>query len=188
MLVSTFSKLIQDIIISDEPAPLFITICLGANDACLSPSTHVPLAEFETHIRNFVRRVVKEKKLKDTKVILITPTPIECRNIYSTASTYSAHDIARFKTAISYETYLSKKEFAEKVMQIAKSYDRNHNVVGLNLWEKFVLGAWNQQGRVATSVIEIHENELPGSGLPGAPDFPKDYFTDGLHFGTLVRS
>ena len=79
--------------------------------------------------------------MEDTKIVLITPPPINgtilgntdgstAENIEET-NAYRRED-PRFKT------YMSKKRYAEGIMQIAEEYAETGRVVGLNFWKDIV--------------------------------------------------
>ncbi|KAL2000049.1 hypothetical protein VTN02DRAFT_3631 [Thermoascus thermophilus] len=58
------------------PAPLLITIWLGYEDSHLPPlAVHVPLEEFEQHLRRYVRAILGHPGMTDTRIVLITPPP-----------------------------------------------------------------------------------------------------------------
>jgi len=90
-----------------------------------------------------------------------------------------------------FRTYLSKKRFAERVMQIAGSYVDTGRVVGLDYWKKCVEGGLAEQGREG-EVEGVEKGEryeevrLPGCGLKSAKQFEEGWFTDGLHLGPTV--
>lgn len=170
------------------PTPL-ITIFVGANDACFvgNNENYVPLPKFEENIRLFIESVLIEDNLPDTKVVVITPPPI---NIPDPLPDPLQH-MARFgevpgdpKQTRSYRTYMSKKRYAEKIMEIAKDYEETERVIGLNIWRALVDKALEEQGR-ASDENKYDEDRLPGCGLEGAREFRKGYFTDGLHFDNL---
>ncbi|KAI9732107.1 MAG: hypothetical protein M1834_004203 [Cirrosporium novae-zelandiae] len=178
--------------------PLFITIFLGANDSCLPPSAaHVPLPEFEEHLRYYVDTILESKATQGTKVILISPPPINLstpsKNNFHIPNLYEAR-LGSPKAAISYRTYLSKRGYAEKVMEIAKSYEAKTNLVaGIDLWIRMIEYGQVQEKQEheanpeTNALVETGRDEdaLPGSGLAGAYKFSSDVFLDGLHLGPL---
>ncbi|KAI9829856.1 MAG: hypothetical protein M1819_005954 [Sarea resinae] len=170
--------------------PLFITVFLGANDACLPPtSAHVPLPEFEANLRYYVDTILSHPMTKGTKVILITPPPIEVHPFRSeTADNPSVQEslIRSVKTGRGYQTYMSKKLYAEKVMGIAKSYQEQTDLVaGLDFWTALVNFGHENGKRSESGPSEIDDEILPGSGLPGATSFGRAVLVDGLHLGPL---
>ena len=82
-----------------------------------------------------------------------------------------------------HKTWKSKRTYAEKVMEIARSYEGGSNeqrVAGLDVWTLFVKAALAEEGN------DWLEGKLPGCGLPGSKGFSNDWFTDGLHLGPKV--
>jgi lysophospholipase L1-like esterase len=194
-----FDKLLARITTPSSPPTLLITIFLGANDACLvgpNDLEYVPLSQFASNIREFVETILIQDALPHTKIVLITPPPINILEPF--------HDddgdeeaVAKMKIEMKagkgYKTYLSKKKYAETIMQIAKEYEETERVVGVDFWRACVDVALKEQGRdgelMGDGVGEKYEEErLPGCGLVGAREFSKGYFTDGLHLGKLVSS
>ncbi|KAF1839358.1 hypothetical protein BDW02DRAFT_563894 [Decorospora gaudefroyi] len=116
--------------------------------------------------------------LEDTKIVLITPPPIagQAAAIQPGMSEDEVEDANVWKReGPRYKTYMSKRRYAEGVMQIAGEYEETGRVVGLNFWKDVVEAMLGEEGGV-------YDEELPpGCGLLGAPGFPKGWFTDGLH-------
>lgn len=115
--------------------------------------------------------------MPDTKIVLITPPPINIQ---------SANDGDRGNKTVEdfneakkkwpgYRTYMSKKRYAERIMQIASEYEETGRVTGLNCWGSLT------EARLQDVGEEYDEDRLPGCGLYGVTDFGKGYFTDGLH-------
>ncbi|KAF2803074.1 SGNH hydrolase [Mytilinidion resinicola] len=192
MLAPNFEKIISRAKNPNAPPTLLFTIFLGANDACLPPwSGHVPLDKYEANLRAFVETILSTKAMTDTKIVLITPPPINIREslpdspIGSNSEDLQA-SLEEEKKARGYRTYMNKKQYAEKVMEIAESYVAlTDRVIGLNFWKSLIDTALEQQGRL-NAEDAYDENKLPGCGLPGAKEFKKGFFTDGLHFGPLA--
>ncbi|KAI9847078.1 MAG: hypothetical protein M1837_003196 [Sclerophora amabilis] len=201
-----FTSIIRSLQSTNSSPPLFITIFLGANDACLPPSSaHVPLPQYEANIRRYVDEILEHPMTAGTKVILITPPPISIKAPLEDEFEIPAVTAAIKKAAVEqrgYKTYMNKKLYAEKIMEIARDYEAKTDLVaGLNFWEAMIkLG--NQQrsdedvnnsagtGKVSESRSES-ESECdapPGSGCLGARDFGDDVFVDGLHLGPLVSN
>ncbi len=188
MLRGHFDKIIGELRECPDQSTLFITIFLGANDACFTaPMVHVPLDEFESHIRHYVDTILTEPLLESTKIILITPPPI---NSPSPTTTLIATDNASVKGRVQFRTYMSKKMYAERVMKIADSYGEvTDRVAGIDFWKSLVFDCLQLEGRIeenASRDVELDEDTLPGSGLLTANEFPRGTFTDGLHLGRLV--
>jgi isoamyl acetate esterase len=156
--------------------PLLFTIFLGANDAVLPIfSQHVPLQEYEAYLRYYVDTLLENPVTKGAKIILITPPPIDIDPDYSEGLGVESK---------SYQTYMNKKKYAEKVMEIAKSYEgRDDLVAGLDFWTAMI-----NYGRIKGKEQNIPDNDAkpPGCGLDGAVYFGRDVFEDGLHLGPLV--
>jgi lysophospholipase L1-like esterase len=172
------------------PTPL-LTIFLGANDACfVGKGNYVPIEKYEANIRDFVDQVLVEDALADTKIVLITPPPINIPDEDDDLDIGPAGaevDKVDPKTQRGYRTYMSKKRYADKIMEIAKSYEQTGQVIGLNFWRSLIDAALKDQGRADESEEDrYHEDRLPGCGLKGAREFKAGYFTDGLHFGPLA--
>jgi hypothetical protein len=90
-----------------------------------------------------------------------------------------------------FRTYLSKKRFAERVMEIADSYSASGRVVGLDFWKACVDGGLEEQGRGAEvegaeKGERYEDTRLPGCGMKSAKQFTEGWFTDGLHLGPTV--
>jgi len=151
----------------------------------------VPLPEYETNLSYYVDTILEHPVTQGTKVILITPPPIdravprgdsfEGRTVTKALRQSNTKDIG-------YLTYKSKKTYAEKVMEIANSYEEKTQLVaGLDLWKAFIKFGRNRSTEEGPgSSPENNDEPLPGSGLPGAQEFGRDVFVDGLHFGPVV--
>jgi len=183
-----FQAIVSSVQQNPQPAPLFMTIFLGANDAVLPPSSaHVPIDRYEQNLRAYVDVVLDEPAFEGTKIILITPPPINVRaagpDNLDLGPPFASAACEAARSERGYRTYASKRYYAERVMEIAAQYSaRTSRVTGLNLWRILV----------ESGLRDVHgdalwdEDILPGSGLPGASEFEKGIFTDGLHFGSAV--
>jgi len=188
MLKRDFERIIERATSPYAPPTLLITIFLGANDACLigggkSETEYVPLPQFEDNIREFVETILIQDNLADTKVVLISTPPINIPDPHPDDSDTDGEDA---KESRSYRTYMSKKRYAEKIMEIAKSYEETDRVVGVDLWRALIDAGLRDQDRLGDEDA-YNEERLPGCGLKWAKAFRPMYFTDGLHFGPLVR-
>lgn len=199
-LLPHFDSLIQRVRQQAIQPPLLFTIWLGANDACPPEySPHVPLDKFEANLRHFVDTILTEEKMSSTKVVLITPPPINLPassekdefDLGPKAEQACADAAMEMK---GYKIYVNKAVYAQKVMEIAKRYGNevSDRVVGLDYWSAVVNFELKGQGLEPLDPdvpVDFEENgkKLPGSGLPGAKNFRDGMFTDGLHLGTLVR-
>jgi len=178
-----FDDLLARVTSPRAPPTLLFTIFLGANDACLiGDSEYVPLPKFEENIRGFVDTILNRNELVRANVMLITPPPINIPDPLPDDGQGSSQDP---KLDRGYRTYLSKKKYADKIMQIAAEYEHTGRVIGLNYWKALVDAALKEQGRLGQE-DSYDEERLPGCGLSGAKAFGKGYFTDGLHLNTVV--
>jgi hypothetical protein len=154
----------------------------------------VPWPTFSENIRFYIDTILTEEALEDTKIVLIGPPPINgSENLLGKDQTED--DIERLndekKVWPRYKTYMSKKRYAEGMMDIAKEYEETGRVIALNLWQGIVEEKINEDGK--GSWEELQESGLwPGCGLIGAKSFEKGWFTDGLHlnrkaYGVLNR-
>ena len=83
------------------------------------------------------------------------------------------------KKGQAYRTYMSKKRYADGIMQIASEYEETGRVVCLNFWQSLVDAIFAEEGQ------PYNEEMPPGCGLLGAIEFNKGWFTDGLHLDHL---
>lgn len=197
MLKANFRNILKRATRSYAPPTLLITIFLGANDAAHLPvgdEENIGLAKYDDNIREFVESVLIEDNLRDTKIVVITPPPInipdpvEDTNIGPAAAAAKAEITGNDpKKGLGYRVYINKKTYAEKAMEIAKSYEETGRVIGLNLWGALIDAALEDQNRLGDEDAYAEER-LPGCGLKWAKAFKRGYFTDGLHFGPLVSS
>ena len=176
---------------------MLITIFLGANDACLPPaSAHVPLVEFEQHIRAYVDTILESPATKGTRIVLITPPPINVEapvksEVEIPSVTEILESVAR--SGKGHQTWLSKRKYAEKVTEIGREFEAKSDLVTvLDFWKAITEFACREEGEdeSVTATNKFREldmqDKLPGCGLPGSKDFGADFFTDGLHLGSVV--
>ncbi|KAF2019944.1 SGNH hydrolase [Aaosphaeria arxii CBS 175.79] len=177
MLIPNFKRIIERSVEPSAPRTLLFTIFVGANDAAILPSgPYVPLKRYEENMRYFVETILTQDNMPDTKIVLITPPPINIPNPPQT------QDMEWYKETMKWKTYMSKKTYAEKIMEIAKEYgDETGRVAAVNLWKLLCDSALKDQG-ILGDEDAYHEDKSPGSGLKTAKAFEKGYFTDGLHF------
>jgi hypothetical protein len=138
----------------------------------------VPWPLFSANIRSFVDTILKQNVLSNTKIVLITPPPITgpAETIGEDMTEEQVEDANRWKKeGPRYKTYMSKKKYAEGIMQIASEYEETGRVVGLDFWRDIVNAMLKEEGGV------YDEEMPPGCGLLGAKTFPQGWFTDGLH-------
>ncbi|KAI9772521.1 MAG: hypothetical protein M1840_000726 [Geoglossum simile] len=166
-----FENIISALKAEGSKPPLLFTIFLGANDA-VPPgySQHVPLEEFETHLRYYVDTLLNNEVTKGTKIILISPPPID---VLSPSFNRSVQLLQR--------EYENKKLYAAKVMEVANSYKkRGDPVEGLDFWTAMI--NYGLEMGKKQNILE-DKGRLPGSGLPGAVEFGTSVLGDGLHLG-----
>jgi hypothetical protein len=165
---------------------LLFTIFLGANDACIviGRGEYVALPEFEANIREFVETILIQDAMSDTKIVLITPPPINVgvpiRDVLLTEKEMQEENEFDRKRR-PYRTYMNKKRYSEEIMQIAGEYAETGRVVGLDFWNKMVDAKIKESGET-----ERNEEMLPGCGLFGSQEFGEGWFIDGLHLDKKV--
>lgn len=179
-----FARLISSITATDAPPALLFTIFLGANDACfIGNREYVPLPQFSDNIRSFIEEILDHASLEDAKIVLITPPPINVPDPLPKDGDLLGPAFAKAageknpKDDKGYRTWVSKKKYAERILEIAKEYEKTSRVVGLDYWNKLERAALEEQGREG----EEDEDRWPGCGLPDAKEFGAGWFTDGLH-------
>ncbi|KAK2746361.1 porphobilinogen deaminase [Myotisia sp. PD_48] len=178
-----FEKYVMQQIREHGTAPLFITIFLGANDACLMQNgTIVPLEEYEDRIREYVNTILNDPATEETKVILISPPPVDVPPPEAASVSRSTAALGR-----GHQTWLSKRIFAKTIVKIGKEFEaKSDRVATLDFWTIVTKQACHQIYR-SFDELDI-EGLLPGSGLPGTMEFGKTYFVDRLHMGITAYS
>lgn len=177
-MLPDFDRIIQRATSPNAPPTLLFTIFLGANDACFVGDTeYVPLPTFEANIRAFVETILTQDAMSDARIVIITPPPI---NILSPITEGIRDDEfeklnEEEREHSGYRTYMSKKRYADRIMELAARYEETGRVMGLDFWGSIVRARLREIG------VNYDEQNLPGSGLYGVEDFGKGYFTDGLH-------
>lgn len=178
--------------------PLLITIFLGANDAVLWPTVHVPVKQYTANIRNFVDAILSEPRANGTKILLITTPPINAieakwpETLAGTPEDLSEDEFeAECRASIGHRTWESKLKYAQAIMDLAQSYrERGESRVDVvDFWAAVTnVGLKTEQrGTIGGSKdvmlpLDV-DARLPGSGLPGAKEFPEGVMTDRLHLG-----
>ena len=123
-----------------------------------------------------------------TKVILITPPPINISTprVELDEGPMMAKWMRDHATNIGFQTYMSKRIYAQKVMEIANSYEKKTDrVAGCDFWTQII--DWGKAKYGSSEESDDASNmKLPGSGVIGAKEFGKDVFVDGLHLGPTV--
>jgi hypothetical protein len=144
---------------------------------------YVPLPQFEANIREFVETILIQDGMPDTKIVLITPPPIDIdaplSNDLTKEEMEEQNESDRKRRP--YRTYVNKKKYADSIMQIAGAYGETGRVVGLDFWNKMVDAVVEEHGG-----SERDDTMLPGCGLHGAKEFGKGWFVDGLHLDKKV--
>jgi lysophospholipase L1-like esterase len=182
-LSSDFDRIICRATAPIAAPTLLFTIFLGANDACfIGDQEYVPWRTFKSNIRRFIETILTQDTLSQAKIVLITPPPIAIALPEST-EILSEKEIEvenkNMKKGQGYRTYMTKKRYADGIMQIASEYEETGRVVGLNFWQSLVDAILVEEG-------PPHNKEMPpGCGLLGAIEFGKGWFTDGLHLDRL---
>ncbi|RMZ72742.1 GDSL Lipase Acylhydrolase family [Pyrenophora seminiperda CCB06] len=176
---SDFDRIITRATSPGATPTLLFTIFIGANDACIMGDTPiVPWSVFSDNIRTFLDTILTEQAMEDTKIVIITPPPINTTLVEKTEGS-TAEDIeymnAFRREGPRFKTYMNKKRYAEGIMQIADEYAETERVVGLNFWKDIVDAMLKEEG------AEYDEDMPPGCGLLGSKNFPRGWFTDGLH-------
>lgn len=191
-LVSYFQKyVIADAATASSP-PLLVTIFLGANDACFKyPSFDniVPLNEYVAHLRNYVQSILSSEATKGTRVVLITPPPIDVSSSVSDVANIEEDDLKILRDYASsgrgYKTWVEKRRYAKAVVELGKEMKmQSDRVSWLDLWSKLTEARCKELSKEMENLEK--EEILPGSGMPGAEEFGRDWFLDGLHFGPKV--
>jgi hypothetical protein len=136
---------------------------------------YVPWLLFSANYRNFIDTILSHAAMVDTKIVLITPPPIN-GGVSEPEEGMEVEEVNHWrKEGRGYKTYMSKKRYAEGIMQIAEEYEETGRVVGLDFWQD-----------VADTMLKEEEATYdadmpPGCGLLGSTAFPDGWFTDGLH-------
>ncbi|KAF2188187.1 SGNH hydrolase [Zopfia rhizophila CBS 207.26] len=189
-LKPNFQRIIERATEPYAPPTLLLIIFLGANDACLPPTgAHVPIDKFEDNLREFVETVLIQDNMADTKIVLITPPPINIPDplpdeigIGPAGAAATKQDPKQDR---GYLTYMSKKSYGDKIMEIARFYEETDRVAGLDFWKKLIDAGLADQNRLGDEDA-YDEERLPGCGLKWAKEFKSGYFTDRLHLGGLA--
>jgi len=185
-LLSDYDRIIRRATAPSAAPTLLFTIFLGANDACfIGHREYVPWPTFESNIRRFVESILTQDALSQSKIVLITPPPIAIALAEPTESLSEKEmetENENMRKGQGFKTYMSKKRYADGIMQIASEYEETGRVVGLNFWQKLIDAVLAEEGQ------SYNEDMPPGCGLLGAIEFGKGWFTDGLHLSYDVLS
>lgn len=152
----------------------------------IGDTPYVPWPAFSANIRSFVETILTQDRMSDTKIVLIGPPPSN-GNGAEVQPGITVKDIRDAngwrKEGPRYKTYMSKKQYAEGMMEIAKEYEETGRVVGVDFWNRIVDAKIAEDEVKWAAVDEEEENleRLPGCDLMGARAFGKGWFTDGLH-------
>jgi lysophospholipase L1-like esterase len=145
----------------------------------------VPWPTFSSTIRYFIDTILT---LPDAKIVLITPPPINIPRKETWTQDHAALTNELVRAGRSYKTYMSKKRYAEGVVEIAAEYKETGRVIGVDFWTNVV----EEGGKGKRKEFE-ETGMWPGCGLVGANSFGDGWFTDGLHldwegYGVLSRA
>ncbi|KAJ4296911.1 hypothetical protein N0V90_006959 [Kalmusia sp. IMI 367209] len=171
-----FTRLISQLTSASAQPTLLFTIFLGANDACFVGKTeYVPLPRFSDNIRGFVEEILIRDELPRTKIVLITPPPIDIPEALpdDVVGPWAANEDP--KSEKGYRTYVS---YLHGQLSIVGEYADTGRVIGLDYWGALIDAGLEEQGRSEDRGVD---EKLPGCGLQGAREFGKGWFTDGLH-------
>ncbi|KAL9114439.1 MAG: hypothetical protein Q9227_001520 [Pyrenula ochraceoflavens] len=160
-------------------SPLLITIFLGANDACFL----VPLTEFLWHLRSFVNQVLEHPSFRTTKILLMTPPPIDVTSPTPGPWEDEKEVEEEAREGRGHQTWLEKRKFAEGIAALAMEYmeTEEERVWLLDAWKEITTA---RIGKGKEGFAELNKKgKLPGCGLPWAMQFGREWFRDGLHFG-----
>ena len=152
----------------------------------IGDSEYVPWPKFEANIRAFIETILTQDDMLNTKIVLITPPPI---NSPATSGglgmTEEQIEVANQlkREAPTYKTYMSKKKYGEGIMRIAREYQETGRVVGLDFWQTVVAAGLKEResGTGGGDGSGYDERKPLGCGLIGAQHFGDGWFTDGLH-------
>jgi hypothetical protein len=192
----TFDQLLEELE-EEEQSPLLVTIWLGANDATIG-FVAVPLDSFITNLRRFIDQLLRHPNLKTTKIVLMTPPPI---NASMLVSLETKDEEARqqmltvIKTGIAWRVWVRKMEYSSACMKLAAEYGKQgeNRVVGLDVFRAMVNYGLQSEGKEIIPYNEpltedlAEEKLIPGCSLPGAKLLPDGTFSDGLHLDAEVR-
>ncbi|KZF21496.1 GDSL lipase/acylhydrolase family protein [Xylona heveae TC161] len=139
----------------------FLTVFLGANDACLAGGPtrqHVPIEEYKKNLKAIIAHpLIKEH---NPRIILITPPPVDEYGLTRT-------DLAKGITDV-----LRTAEHTKSYADAAKDVGKELQLTVLDLWTAFMERAgWQPEQEV-----------LPGSKKLGQNTLLAELFHDGLHF------
>jgi lysophospholipase L1-like esterase len=162
---------------------LLFTIFLGANDAAIiGEHEYVPYPTFSANIRSFIETILTQDNMSDTKIVIITPPPINIPEGMMGEDKEMAIEEANQwkKEGPRHKTYMSKKRYAEGLMSIANEYADTGRVIGIDFWRALVEEKLKEDEEGSWEELENSGMWL-GCGLIGAKSFDKGWFTDGLH-------
>lgn len=153
------------------------------------------MPEFEQHIRYYVNTILESPATKGTRVVLITPPPV---NVSAPAkSEVEIPSVSGVLESVArsgkgHQSWLAKRTYAEGVVKIAREFEAKTDLVTvLDFWKAITkVGCLEEGDEPATAAKRFRkldiEDKLPGCGLPGAKKFEAGFFTDGLHLGSVV--
>jgi lysophospholipase L1-like esterase len=189
-LTPAFTRILSRI---DSP-PLLFTIFLGTNDASPNHPVGVPLPTYAANIHAFVSTLLTNSSTRQTKILLITPPPINAPEAapcdkFATSSAEAAQYEQECRKSAGFRIWAAKKEYADKVIEIAESYHEEERVGVFDFWRALTDYGLMKEGRnvLQPGPVDVSLNgRWPGSGLPGAKEFEKGVFGDRLHLSQTV--
>lgn len=173
------------------PAPLLIAIWFGFEDSRLPPlPIHIPLVEFEMNLRHYVDTILEHPNMHSTKIILITPPPINVesvtRGLLPPLPGFAwLHDEAMETRA--HKTWLARRLYAETVVEVAQEYEDTMQVGVIDLWRGITQLACGD-GLPGDFDYLDRKHTLPGCGLPGAAELGEDILQGDMFLGEKVCS
>jgi hypothetical protein len=155
------------------------------------------LEKYTENMHAFIDTILASASMKTTKVVLITPPPINIREPRcEDPSDDDADDdagMSKFENdcreSWGFQAWLAKKEYADRLIEIAGTYQEDR-VAAVDFWRALTDYALVKEGRdeLPPGLVDASLNgKWPGSGLPGAKEFEIDVFRpDRLHLGEFV--
>jgi hypothetical protein len=156
----------------------------------------VPLDTFISNIRSFIEAILRSPSTSTTKILLITPPPINVREAIPGNIKLKCETIEKSLTQLEFEcreslgfkTWVSKLQYAEAIVRLANEFRENGEarVAVVDFWRAIMNYGLGQEGRGNLEEGEIDTSgsgKWPGCGLPEAKEFGNGVFTDRLHLG-----
>lgn len=140
-------------------------------------------------MRNYAQSVLSSEAMKGTRVVLIAPPPIDVSATVSDLKDVDEKDLEVMRdyarSGRGHRTWGEKRRYAKAVVELGKEMEmQSDRVLWLDLWTKISEAKCKKLGKEMEDLEK--EQTLPGSGMPGAVEFGREWFVDGLHFGPKV--